>query len=663
MEQYQAPANTPVRVYKRVSKACRRCRRLRTKCVNQGGVAPCEPCREAKADCSFPSRGEPDADRAFRQPRQRTPRSQSAGISTTGATGSSAGRTPPQLLRRDTHDTDTIVANGSPNASFPTRLVLQPTLSDTSSPTPGWESLPPYQEVVDGVQCLTTSFFQLGFLPKLLFFESLKEKPQSVNFFLLFGILSVSAPFTPSLVTRYRGGSNATQVFLSKASCFVREQMFVSSLESIQGFFLMSIAEWGNGDKNRSLVYMGIAIRLAGILHLHREEAYRLPETATNEDIVYSEVARRTFWMLETFENLHSGSDSPISFSYSDITVLLPSDERDFTFGIRSTHRAALMGTPPATANPALTRLPSRSLFATLLQTHSLWGRVARLVSADAMQLGVGGAESRIEVSDYGRLSQVLSDFERHLPQHHAWSVWNLRAFKIEGLDLAFLSAVMILRLSNIILRRSYLHDILNARSKTVVAETEKSNTADDAWSSVADQLYDNMLILHEQITAFFEYRTPEQGYPALIVFCAYVCGSLANHLHRQPQLCPSVAPRAMGILRNSIRGLASLQVAWPFAQRWYLALRKATEDISLEDHEPALDPQEDPVGNSGAADHQYNVGEDTTHATFDVQFNDPLALDAMLGTFDISLWDGLASFDDRVAFEEPLVVSAGGNT
>jgi hypothetical protein len=535
-------------------------------------------------------------------------------------------------------------------------------LSDTlAASTPGWESLPPYEEVVEGVRSLTTSFFQLGFLPKLLFFESLREKSDSIDFFLLFSILSVSARFTPSLVARYRGSSNATQHFLSKASCFVGERMFASNLESIQSFFLMSIAEWGNGNKNRSLVYMGIAIRLAGILHLHREEAYRLPETATNEEIVHSEVARRTFWMLETFENLHSDSDSPVAFSYSDITVLLPSDEREFTFGIRPAHRAALMGTPPAIADPASTRLPTRSLFATLLQTHNLWGQVARLVSADAMQLGLK-AESRIDVNDYGRLSQVLLDFERDLPQQHSWSVWNLRAFKVEGLDLSFLSAVMILRLSNIILRRSYLHDILKPRNETIVVPTPTGQSiGTDAWSSVADQLYANMLRLHEQITAFFAYRSPDQGYPALIVFCVYVCGSLANHLHRQPQLCPHIAPRAMGILRSSIRGLADLQVAWPFAQRWYLTLRKATEDVSLEEDTPVVDRQTKTVSNTSAAHYRDNTGA-VDVATFEGPFNDHFPSDAMTGAFDMYLWDGLARLDDQGLFEDLLTVPAGGD-
>jgi hypothetical protein len=319
------------------------------------------------------------------------------------------------------------------------------------------------------------------------------------------------------------------------------------------------------------------------------------------------------------------------------------------------------MGTPPAIADPASTRLPTRSLFATLLQTHNLWGQVARLVSADAMQLGLK-AESRIDVNDYGRLSQVLLDFERDLPQQHSWSVWNLRAFKVEGLDLSFLSAVMILRLSNIILRRSYLHDILKPRNETIVVPTPTGQSiGTDAWSSVADQLYANMLRLHEQITAFFAYRSPDQGYPALIVFCVYVCGSLANHLHRQPQLCPHIAPRAMGILRSSIRGLADLQVAWPFAQRWYLTLRKATEDVSLEEDTPVVDRQTKTVSNTSAAHYRDNTGA-VDVATFEGPFNDHFPSDAMTGAFDMYLWDGLARLDDQGLFEDLLTVPAGGD-
>lgn len=499
---------------------------------------------------------------------------------------------------------------------------------------PGWDVLPPYTEVVAGVKALTTSYFQLGFLPKNLFFEQLRTDRSSASVFLLCSILSVSARFTPCLVTRYTSGAKATQWFLGHASRMLQENMFSPTLESIQGFFLMSIAEWGNGDKNKSLVYMGIAVRLAGISRMHREDAYDLPDDASREEIVRSEVTRRTFWMLETFENLHSGSDSPVAFSYADVTVLLPSDEQHFTFGIRPAQRAALQGTPPAVQNPELARLPTRSLFATLLQTHNLWGQVARLVSADAASTHV---EARVGPDDYARLSQSLVEFERDIPPQHAWSVWNLGGFEVEGLDLAYLSVCMVLRLSNIILRRSYLHDVLGTRQPTGFSPRT------DSWATVAEELFNNMLIMDEQIGAFFDHRSPDQGYPALIVFCVYVCGSLANHLQQQPQICPRVAPSAERVLRSSVRGLEDLQSAWPLAKRWYQSLCKATSRASAEATmaSPAVQGEMSQEGSIVV-----------TPVGVDVQFNAPILSDAMFDAFD--LWSdaigGVGSFGDALA-------------
>jgi hypothetical protein len=531
-------------------------------------------------------------------------------------------------------------------ASPPTTLTSQ--LGGSGTPQLGWEALPPYEEVVDGVQTLTTSFFQLGFIPKALFFEQLRVNRDSIDVFLLFGILSVSARFTPSLVRRYHGGHNATQAFLSRAICLVQERMFNPTLDSIQGFFLMSIAEWGNGDKNRSLVCMGIAVRLAGILRMHREETYRLPDDAPKHDVVHSEAARRTFWMLETFENLHSGSDSPIAFSYGDITVLLPCDERDFIFGTQPSLRAALIGTPPATQDPGLTRLPSRSLFATLLQTHSLWGKVAKVVSADARPSIMGG-ESRLDFNDYQRLSQALIEFERQIPPQHVWSIWNFRGFKVENLDLAYLSAVMVLRLSNIILRRSYLHDLLSVESRENISEASDSF---NAWSIVSDQLFDNMLILHEQINAFFEYRSADQGYPALIVFCVYVCGSLANHLRKQPQLCSKIAPQATDVLKRSINGLSDLQSAWPLAKSWYMALCSASSRSPPHDTRAPARHTEASPSKSGIQALQIVYDNEAIYG-MDVQFNDPFLPDSLFEVFETYLWGDINGTAERSTYGE----------
>ena len=434
----------------------------------------------------------------------------------------------------------------------------------------GWDLLPPYEEVVEGCKVFITSYFQLGFLPKTIFFERLQKKKEEISVFLLLSILSISARFTPSLVKLYGGGQNATDFFLENAAIMVLDHMYKPSLENIQAFFLISLAEWGKGDKDRSSTHLGIAVRMAGGFRLHREEAYRLPDNATAEDVVESEVARRTFWMLENHENLHSGFNSPVSFSLNDITTLLPCEEQEFAFGVPPIERAALMGTAPALKDDRLTKSPSRSLFATLIQSHNFWGQISRLfliiyvVQRDSTRPEV--ETTTLSQDEYIQLSTSLKDFDEHLPHRYRWSVWNLRGFKTEGLDLAYLSIVMMIRLSNIILRRSYLHSL-------DTGGTASSESASGLTMTITEELFTNMVILHEQIEAYFSLRSPNQGFPAFIVFCIYICGSLANHLQKRDS---RTVARAVEILQASTKLLSEVQDAWPMAKRWSDALIKA---------------------------------------------------------------------------------------
>jgi len=145
-----------------------------------------------------------------------------------------------------------------------------------------------------------------------------------------------------------------------------------------QESFLLSIAEWGNDERERSSIHIGIVVRMAAMLRLDREEPYQLRDDATEEEVIDAEIGRGTFWMIQSQDNLHSGYNSPAPFSLSDITALLPCEESDFQFGLVPHERSALQGTVPAVANPFLTGSAKRSLLATLIHAHSLWGKVAR---------------------------------------------------------------------------------------------------------------------------------------------------------------------------------------------------------------------------------------------------------------------------------------------
>lgn len=156
--------------------------------------------------------------------------------------------------------------------------------------------------------------------------------------------------------------------------------------------------------------------------------------------------------MLHSQDSLHSGPLSPVTLAASDITTLLPCDEESFSQGIEPKSRAALDGTPPAIDNPSLINDPNRSLFASLMQLHHLWGIVGR-------RAVTYGKSSRPweQTSGFSRMAYTLSQWEASLPHEHTWSAANLKKHKAAGEDLAYLCVTMMTRLCNIVLRRPYL--------------------------------------------------------------------------------------------------------------------------------------------------------------------------------------------------------------
>lgn len=372
-------------------------------------------------------------------------------------------------------------------------------------------------------------------------------------------------------------------------------------------FFLLSISHWGDGDRERSSIDMGIAVRMAGLQRLHCEESYTLGPETSAEDVVTKESARRVFWMIQSQENLHSGYKTPAPFPLEDITTLLPCDEKDFAFGTVPTERAALAGTPPALAEPHLVSMPSRCLFATLIQAHSLWGAVSR--KASRADVTVNKAPPWDLKSDYQTSAEELLRWEKHVPAEHTFSVWNLRGWKSESLHLAYLAVTMVLRLTNIVSRRVYLDDMLVALSGSAVGERLEPSTptmanANDQqpvsyptptsssheghgpappgfWQNMSNELFNNVWQMHEQIDAYLSMRTPDEGFPQILVFCIYMCGSVSSYLWRYPSLCPQLAERAETMAQRSLDALTTLHAAWPTSTTWQKGLQKIATPLS----------------------------------------------------------------------------------
>ncbi|KAL5627766.1 hypothetical protein BROUX41_003919 [Berkeleyomyces rouxiae] len=344
---------------------------------------------------------------------------------------------------------------------------------------------------------------------------------------------------------------------------------------------------------------------MAALLKLHCEESYALPANATAERVVQAESARRTFWMIQSQENLHSGYKTPAPFPLEDITTLLPCDEKDFAFGDVPAERAAMAGTPPGISNPSLIYSPRRCLFATLIQVHGLWGKVAR--RACRTDYNINKAPPWDPPSEYARTIAELDQWETSLPSNHCFSVWNLRGWKSESLHLAYLAVTMVIRLSHIVSRRIYLDDMLLALTSSPPDQNLPTSTpsmAPDAdepvhhipavsvresypdapagfWAQMSAELFSNVHSLHEQIDAFFAMRTPEEGFPQILVFCVYMCGSLASYLWRSPALCPELASRAETMANRALEVLSELHPAWPMSSKWQKGLQQIATPLN----------------------------------------------------------------------------------
>ena len=109
--------------------------------------------------------------------------------------------------------------------------------------------------MLEAVNKFTRHYFQLGFIPKLLFPDRLRTQHRPVSPFFLLGILSVSARLTPPLVERYGGAVKASETFMELASELTQGELYKEpTLERCQAFYLLSIAQQGSGMKHKSSV-------------------------------------------------------------------------------------------------------------------------------------------------------------------------------------------------------------------------------------------------------------------------------------------------------------------------------------------------------------------------------------------------------------------------
>ncbi|KAJ0373906.1 hypothetical protein COL26b_007944 [Colletotrichum chrysophilum] len=172
----------------------------------------------------------------------------------------------------------------------------------------------------------------------------------------------------------------------------------------------------------------------------------------------------------------------------------------------------------------------------------------------------------------------------------------------------------MVLRLSNIVIRRIYIDQIIRTLSSTTEdALPQEGQAPNEFWRGMSHDLFANVVELHEQVEAYFS-------------------------------LCPHIAPsEAEGMAMGSLKVLGELHEAWPTSGRWRKGLQQIASPLS-NTASPAAG--KDP-GGAGMSTRQDNSGLDAACSTTadgpDDQFEAELAA-FLNGDLHYDLLEGLGT-------------------
>ncbi|KDQ57988.1 hypothetical protein JAAARDRAFT_193473 [Jaapia argillacea MUCL 33604] len=558
---------------KRGSVACKRCRRAKTKCLHTG-KPPCRSCSEAglAAACVFPPKGTSFIDRA---PSKRVKReSDSSPASPPHGEGS---RSRPVSSHQISSPSDTPLSpseRGSPHQQ--TNGLI------THSPIQGAEELLPSITLIEeACDIFFVRVNQCAFLHKPTFISKLRDPARVVSPLLILSICALTYRFSPGLAQFCGSNKRPPSYFGDRARVLLFEALNEPTLESCQAGYFLGLADWGACQGKRSWMLMGIALRMAFLLGLHKEETHAVPPNAPPDQIIAAEESRRTFWTLLINDRcVSSGGCRPSSIVPSDISSRLPCDEDSFAFGT-PTPAFYLDGfhNPPLTPNGTYMDM---GMMAYMVQVSELWGRAARRACSTDLLKKDTTAPWELN-SGYFSIKNDLARWTSQLPGRQQYSRGNLAVYYQRCLETAFTFNHVVHKAAEVILRRPYLPFIIRA------AAPESSglslNTLETPWrTEVAPspqfwlQCGKEMFYAAAELVTIINDFTSLTHYAGLsphLGFSTFLAAATLTYVWRWPWLFPERAMEVPALVLRSTEILSSMGPTWPMARHWVRILKQ----------------------------------------------------------------------------------------
>ncbi|KAF2204838.1 hypothetical protein GQ43DRAFT_108989 [Delitschia confertaspora ATCC 74209] len=343
----------------RSSIACARCRRSKTKCVNNGVNTTCRACESSGRQCTYP------------------PPAVGGGVSRReslmGSHPSRGGTTPGETPRRARPKRAIAPSNSNKESARPLLDALDATLLTPKV----------WQELFDIFQQHFSTDFPFLHTPTFLNHlrqtslqsppgEAYNTKPEpprhpSASPMLLLSFLALTARFHPAIVAHHspptqnrRSNPIVASEYYATAARSYMDMFAPATLERVQSHLMVGFHDWGMNQGLTAWQSIGHAIRMAQALGLQFEqELDDMPQSVSlalspevhqlgvkpdrlsrntilnkSDEFIEQEIRRRTFWSCFIMDRyLSGGKYRPTMLRVEELRIQLPSSERAFMFG------------------------------------------------------------------------------------------------------------------------------------------------------------------------------------------------------------------------------------------------------------------------------------------------------------------------------------------
>ncbi|AOW02907.1 fungal-specific transcription factor domain-domain-containing protein [Yarrowia lipolytica] len=386
--------------------------------------------------------------------------------------------------------------------------------------------------------------------------------------------------------------------YITQARKLIRSQLEEPDIETVQASICVVQYEFFLANGSKSMIYIGLAIRMASHLSLFKELEGPELETSTWQE---RELRRRTWWSIVVLDRLAHGTNWTLLIPPEHFEVQLPCSREDFENN-RQTRTVFLDGRESDIAldedkesKVASPKEYEYNIFSLHILIVEAWSRVTKYANDGALRKGAKSGKNDVTAikedskstdsiikeksatptkddllpwqngSDFQTLASLIAKIQEKIPPHLQLSAENLQAATVQGIHGMFVHVHCVLQQTICTLYQTvYPLNTSLYTTKQVEAiprcfiETAAINIVNSAGviSSVAQQL-----LHHNMVPAPF------------VGFCIFSTSPvhIANTFSQDTQ----TAAAAQHNLALNLRLLINLKDYWQVVSMWCSTIRE----------------------------------------------------------------------------------------